>query len=233
MAATSGEHKLVIGIVECPKLALYSGFFEKKGYTVTHEPGGDCSALVVCSDHLDDEAVARWGRALEGPKIVLGAEPPSDWQRAQRLELPLLPLKLEQRILSLQGSNGSDAGSEHRYDVVVVDDDATIRAAMVDALAPFGLRVRGCGGFADLTGALLKARPDFILLDLNLPGISGQSLGNMIRGRKIPTAVFSSVPDAELKEVQEQIGAVRAFPKTTSLLTMGKWIRSYLEQLPQ
>jgi CheY-like chemotaxis protein len=230
MATRSGEHALVIGIVECSKLALYSGFFERKGYTVTHEPRRDCSTLVVCADHLGDQAVARWGRALEGPKIVLGAEPPSDWHHAVRLDMPLLPLMLEQRILSLQRTERAEAAKERRYDVVVVDDDATIRAAMVDALDAYGLAVRGCGGFADLTGALLKARPDFILLDLNLPGISGQSLGSMIRGRKIPTAVFSSVSAAELKEAQDNIGAVTAFSKTASLATMGRWIRNYLER---
>jgi CheY-like chemotaxis protein len=230
MASSSGEGVPTIGIVDCEKLALHSRFLERKGYTVSREPGSECSALVVCADHLSDEAIARWGRALEVPKIVLGAEPPSDWRGAVCVDQLLLPLQLEQRILSLLHPQAAPTESARRFDVVVVDDDATIRAATVEALALFGLRVRGCSGFADLTGALLQSRPDFILLDLNLPGISGHSLGNIIRGRNIPTAVFSSVPDAELKEAQQKIGAVNAFSKTVSLATMGRWIRNYLER---
>ena len=229
MGSTQDRPALVIGVVDCAKLALHSRFLERKGYAVAHEPGGACDALVACEDHLADAAVARWGRALEGPKLVIGAEPPSDWRNAVRVDLPL-PVQVEQRLLSLLNPGGVVPGGARRYDVVVVDDDVTIRAATVDALGAFGLDVRGCGGFADLTGALLKAKPDFILLDLNLPGISGRSLGNIIRGRKIPTAVFSSVPDVELKQAQAQIGAVTAFSKTASLATVGRWIRSYLER---
>jgi len=227
MGSTAVEQALVIGVVDCAKLALHSRFLERKGYTVARTPGETCSALVACEDHLADAAIARWGRALAGPKLVLGAEPPADWKDALRVDLPL-PLQLEQRLLSLLKPNGKGL-DERRFDVVVVDDDATIRAATAQALGALGLDVRGCSGFAELTGALLQARPDFILLDLNLPGISGQSLGNIIRGRNIPTAVFSSVQDAELKQAQEQIGAVAAFSKTASLAVVGRWIRAFLE----
>ena len=219
----------MIGIVECPRLALYSTFLTRKGYALTRTPGTDCSVLIACPDHLGEETILRWGQTLEAPKIVLGGNAPLEWRHAERLELPVLPLNLEQRILELQ--EPLDPRSSGRtYDVVVVDDDATIREAVESALITHGLRVRGCGGFADLTAALLKNRPDFILLDLNLPGISGESVGNVIRGRKIPTAVFSSAPIGDLRQAQEKIGAVTAFSKTTSLGKMAVWIRHYLDR---
>ena len=127
---------------------------------------------------------------------------------------------------------GEASAASARWDLLIVDDDATIRAAAAAAFQPLGFRVRGCEGFADVTGALLKGRPDFILLDLNLPGFSGQSLGGFLKHRQIPTAVFSSVPADELEAAREQLGAVAAFPKGTSFTVIGRWIREHLEQRP-
>jgi CheY-like chemotaxis protein len=230
MSSIPEDQALAIGVVDCAKLTLHSRFLERRGHTLKRTPGGSCSALVVCEDHVAEAAVARWGRRLAGPKLVVGADPPADWRNAARIDRPL-PIHVEQRILSLL-SAGRAGAEPRRFDVVVVGEDATIRAATADALAGFGLSVRGCAGFTDLRGALLVARPDFILLEPELPGISRQLLGKLIRARNIPTAVFASVPDAELQQAQAHLGAVTAFAKATSLATIGRWVRSYLERSP-
>ena len=56
--------------------------------------------LVACADHAADEPIARWGRTLVVPKFVLAGDPPQGWRHAVRLDPPLLPLHLEQRILA-------------------------------------------------------------------------------------------------------------------------------------
>jgi CheY-like chemotaxis protein len=230
MAAPGVEDEFVIGVVDCPRLVLYSSFLTRKGYKLTQKPGSACAVLLACEDHLAEKPITAWGRAIAGPKLVLDGNPPPDWSDAERVALPLLPLNLEQRILATRAAKEPPAARSRRYDVVVVDDDATIRAAAAQTLRTLGLDVRGCGGFADLTGALLLARPDFIVLDLNLPGISGESLGNIIRARKIPTALLSSAPLHEIREVQEKIGGITAFSKSVSLASMGRWIREYLDR---
>jgi CheY-like chemotaxis protein len=228
MDSGAPERELVIGAVDCHRLALYSSFFAKRGYALTHAPGSECAVLVACADHLAAPEIAAWGRRLAGPKFVLAAAPPADWSDTVRLDLPLLPVTLEQRILAAHSPRQA-AAEHHAYDVVLVDDDATVRSAAAVAFGALGLSVRACSGFADLTGALLEARPDFIVLDLNLPGISGESLGNIIRKRAIPTALFSSLPLEEIEATQGKIGGVKAFSKTSSLASIGRWIRQYLD----
>lgn len=219
-----------IGIVECASLSLYERFLRDHGYGVVHEPGTPCSVLVVSSECCQRPAVREWGRTLEAPKLVLGADPPADWRDATRVELPLLPISLEQRIAALEARGEPAPAARRRFQVTVVDDDPTILAAAEAALVGQGFRVETCDGFASLTGALLHGRPDFILLDLNLPGFSGQMVGSFIRSRGIPIAVFSSEAQAELDAAKAKIGAVAAFPKSTALPAVGQWIRDYLEK---
>jgi CheY-like chemotaxis protein len=219
---------LKIGIDPCSKLALYAAFLRRRGYRLADTPGSECAALVVCAEHALDQSIASWSHVIRGPKFVLAGDPPAGWRRAQRIDTPLLPLHLEQRILAACQANGHKPRPAKTYDVVVVDDDATIRAAAAEVFGALGLNVRGASGFAELTGAFFEGRPDFIVLDLNLPGISGRSLGNIIRGRGIPTALFSSAPSEDVERAREEIGAVKAFPRTTSLATMGQWILRFL-----
>lgn len=218
-----------VGIVECASLSLYDCFLRERGYGVVHEPGSRCSVLVASRECVEVPAVREWGRTLQAPKLVLGADPPADWKDATRLDLPLLPLSLEQRIAALEARAEPKRAAAPRFKVVVVDDDPTVRAAAEAALTAQGFAVTTCDCFASLTGTLLHLRPDFILLDLNLPGFSGQMVGAFIRGRHIPIAVFSSQAQPELDAAREAIGAVAAFSKSTGLRTVAQWIQDYLE----
>jgi DNA-binding response OmpR family regulator len=81
--------------------------------------------------------------------------------------------------------------------VVIVEDDAQIRSALVRSLAE-----RGYGARASATGLggltmIVDLRPDVVLLDLGLPDIDGEDLLRMIRAVSTVPVVVITARDAD------------------------------------
>ena len=224
------EETRVIGIVDCPTLKMYADFLLRRGFTISFfksPPISSSSLLLFCKDHLQDSGVAEIGQQFSGPKLILNEEPPSGWENAQRLSLPLLPLDLENHILKLLNQGISSAATSHR--ILVVEDDVTVAMTLVRSFQEGGFQVRVCRGFAELASGM-QHQPELIIMDLNLPGMSGEKLGEMIKKQKIPVVIFSSETEERLQEAKKRIGAVAAFAKDTPQRNMREWIRDYLEK---
>lgn len=67
--------------------------------------------------------------------------------------------------------------------VLVVDDDAAVRAMLVDYLGSHGYEMREAADGAAMRAALEAGLPDVVLLDLNLPGEDGLALARWLRER--------------------------------------------------
>ena len=78
----------------------------------------------------------------------------------------------------------TDKGAERL--VLVVDDDAALCQFIADALEPEGYKTMCAGdGHAALT-AVEVAKPDLILLDVNMPGIDGWDVLGQVRAKAGP-----------------------------------------------
>src|SRR5882672_2303686 len=85
--------------------------------------------------------------------------------------------------------------------ILVVDDEATLRDALVEALESDGFRVVAA---ADGREALLRfraERPDLVLLDLMLPELSGIEVCRIIRAESGVPIVMLTAKDSELDKV--------------------------------
>ena len=60
-----------------------------------------------------------------------------------------------------------------RLRVAVVDDDPSVRRALQRILAVQDLNVEGFASGEDFLDSLLSGRPDCVVLDLHMPGLSG------------------------------------------------------------
>jgi two-component system response regulator RegA len=60
--------------------------------------------------------------------------------------------------------------------LLLVDDDETFRARLARALGDRGLEVRAAGDAAAALAEAQRARPDFAVVDLKMPGTSGLDL---------------------------------------------------------
>ena len=83
--------------------------------------------------------------------------------------------------------------------VLVVDDDATLRALLRDVLESAGHEVQtACDGFAALR-AVQSARPDCVLLDVMMPGLDGHEvlsrLRQLDRRGSLPVVMLTAADD--------------------------------------
>lgn len=77
--------------------------------------------------------------------------------------------------------------------IAVVEDEALMREELADMLRRAGYAVTEVTDFADVTGQLLALAPDLVLLDLNLPEVSGfQICRDLKRRSALPVLVLTS-----------------------------------------
>jgi len=218
-----GSETPLVFVTDCLQLVMQRAHLARCGYRLTAALSPECRVLVFCGDHLSWYESAAAG--LDAPKLVVGADPPASWQKAERLNRPLLPIDLERRIVKLLQGAGTPAGAELR--LLIVEDDATVRAAAEVAFAEAGFDVRSVAGFG-LVQSEMNRRPDLILMDLNLPGLSGEQLGEILRRQGVPIVIFSSASPERLEAARAAIGAAAAFSKGVALHEIAAWIREYL-----
>lgn len=89
-------------------------------------------------------------------------------------------------------------GSAARQRVLLVDDHAAFRASAEAWLAHEGLTVVGtCASGEDALVSCAELRPDLVLLDLNLPGISGLAVAEALAETADPPSIIMISSDAE------------------------------------
>lgn len=94
--------------------------------------------------------------------------------------------------------------------ILVIDDSETVVAALREALAPAGHAVETLDVFTDLAPVLRSRPPDLILLDLEIPALSGLEMGRFVRRferERIPILIHSGREEGELRSAAEALGA--------------------------
>jgi DNA-binding response OmpR family regulator len=88
---------------------------------------------------------------------------------------------------------------ETAFEVLVVDDEPTLRAQIAQLIAAWGYRVRAAGDVESALEALDQARPDIILTDLVLPGQPGYALLEQthLRWPHMPVLVMTAYASLE------------------------------------
>jgi DNA-binding response OmpR family regulator len=92
--------------------------------------------------------------------------------------------------------------------VVVVDDEPSVGAAVRDLLVPEGFQVDTPADPQTALPELLRAVPDLVILDVNMPGMSGWELCALLRRqtatREIPVLFLTG-----RREVRDRITAMQ------------------------
>lgn len=91
------------------------------------------------------------------------------------------------------GSRGI-AGSGRRESILIVDDDATIRAAVATMLGDAGYPTREAASGGEAMRAAREEPPGLVLLDVNLPGMCGYEVCRLLRdefGEQFPIVFVS------------------------------------------
>ena len=103
--------------------------------------------------------------------------------------------------------------------ILVVDDSPTIHLYVRQALEGEGHIIDRLGNFTELPAYLATFDPDVILLDLEMPALSGPAFAHFVRRierRPIPIIVYSSLPATETGKAAREIGASGVVAKSAS-----------------
>lgn len=104
--------------------------------------------------------------------------------------------------------------------VLLVDDDATIRRSFKRALSREGFEVFEAAGGVEAGLMLAQVVPDFVVLDLAMPGVDGFEVIQIIQQqpslKHCKIIVLSGLADTELQRALE-LGAVCALAKPCEL----------------
>ena len=85
--------------------------------------------------------------------------------------------------------------------VLVVDDDPHIRQLLVFALEKAGLSTREAGDGEAALAAVAEARPDLVVLDINMPKLDGLEVCRRLRAQGDLPILFLSSRDDEIDRV--------------------------------
>jgi CheY-like chemotaxis protein len=113
--------------------------------------------------------------------------------------------------------------------LLIADDEPSIRHSLSQSLAEMGYRVRtACDGFSALH-EIRNEVPDFLLSDLNMPGMTGFELLAVVRRRFSAIRTIAMSGSFSGDEVPSGVAADTFFQKGSSILALLR----IMENLPQ
>jgi CheY-like chemotaxis protein len=117
--------------------------------------------------------------------------------------------------------------------ILVVDDSPICLDMMSLILEEGGYEVFTVGSPFALSSALTQHAPDLVLVDVNMPGLSGDklveiTLRNRPGNRTCPIVLHSDKPDIELLALAESSGAAGYIRKTSDAEVVLREVRRFL-----
>jgi FixJ family two-component response regulator len=102
-----------------------------------------------------------------------------------------------------------------RETVYIVDDDEDVRDSARALLESYDLRVEDFGSARAFLDGFEAGRRGCVLLDVNMPDMSGLDLLELLRGREvgIPVIIVTAQKDVEIQERARLAGAFAFFEK--------------------
>ena len=112
--------------------------------------------------------------------------------------------------------------------ILVIDDDLPILTLMRNVLGAFGFEARVASSGAQALATVREEKPDLVLLDKNLPGMSGTEIVRALRkeGSLVPILILSGAP-VDPDEI-ERLGAAGAILKPFDVVDLVERIRSHV-----
>jgi CheY-like chemotaxis protein len=148
--------------------------------------------------------MARNCRIFSGRGFPEGTRRPAYWSPGRR------------RIPNMVASLNAQA----RGKVLVVDDDAVVLAVLKDWLEAAGYSVTVREQALGTAQWVLREKPDFVLLDVKMPALSGVEITQIIRrdqnASNAAVILHSGMDSDALEELARSSGALGALQKTHS-----------------
>lgn len=178
--------------------------FRQVGDTLTNKPKGTGLGLPICKQIV----TAHQGRVGVKSKLgqgsrfyfVLPADAPISSKPTGHSVRP--PSSGTASLLArIEKHVAQTLPAKHGGDVLVVDDDRNLRELVRQQLTERGYTVRQAADGNEAIKEVRQRKPDLIILDVMMPGISGFDVAAVLKNdpetRNIPIIILSIVQDAE------------------------------------
>ncbi len=117
--------------------------------------------------------------------------------------------------------------------VVVVDDEPTVGEAVRDLLAAEGYDVQTPSDAQSALPELLRVAPDLVILDVNMPGMSGWEFCSLLRRqsatRTVPVLFLTGRQDVRDRITAMQVGGSDYLAKPFGAEDLRRKVRSLLK----
>ena len=194
-----------IGIAEEDCERVFEQFVQV-GNELSDKPQGTGLGLPICKEIVEHHGGRIWvesGRG-RGTTVLFTLPLVKDAQAPVASAVrSIAQAKSVESLVAQLRALGSRQTSSHtgRTDILVVDDDPAIRELLRQELEAEGYVVReACDGNAAVA-EVRRARPDLIILDVMMPGLSGFDVAAVVRSDPaffdVPIFILSVLQDAE------------------------------------
>ncbi|MEM9071915.1 MAG: response regulator [Myxococcota bacterium] len=122
--------------------------------------------------------------------------------------------------------------------VLVVDDDPTIVKMVKRLLASEGYEVTTAESPLGVSSLVRRIDPEVIILDVMMPGLSGESLAKLIKkvAERRPLIFYSAMAEDELlaltRRVPDSTYVAKGSPLAELVTTVDRMMRLYASQRP-
>lgn len=126
-------------------------------------------------------------------------------------------------------------GGEYRR-ILLIDDDLSFSDLTRRRLSRGGYEVKVHGGGGGVLELLLREQFDLVMLDVNMPGLSGPIVADMLRsarGADLKVMFYSSSDYRELRRLAEEHGADGYASKSASTRELESRIAAVMEGRPR
>ncbi len=122
-------------------------------------------------------------------------------------------------------------GDDRAKTICVVDDDDGVRDSIGAVLTAFGYAVKSYASATDLLGRPGAENADCLLLDMNMPGMTGLELLELLRSRGTTTpALLLTANGTHLNNRMARAGVVKIIFKPVSDEDLLGWIEKACAQ---
>lgn len=123
----------------------------------------------------------------------------------------------EERELAPSADRSALAGLK----ILVVEDDTAVRAGLVDALLTLGCDVSQASGGAEGLASIERDRPDLLLTDYLMPGMTGVELAVKAREKFADLPVLVATGYADMDDIEGSFGKTAVLRKPFQLSDLG------------